>query len=243
MDEAGDPRGEFIRLQIEIARQPHQAVALQKLLTRQSELLIQNRRRWNGPIHQYLGVNAGLRSRRRRAPIRGWEYRRGFPSVITLCAAPFATWHDTILRIGPIEHVRFLDAQDYTYSLFALPAVQSLTGLSLRFDWPNLRRSNEIFAALVNSPNLHGLRTLELFNIEIGHRASGLFIGPSFSQLETLNLKGCNVQTSVAMSLIERFGDGVTFGDRTVDQLRNSRTVDASASQRVRGFFQRFLGR
>ncbi len=97
MDDCGDPRGEFIRLQI---RSADPILTLQQRVELQSieaEMLRKYQNRWNGPLHKHIQTTANLRCSRRRAPIRRWIYTRGFVSHLTIDATAFLI-HTTVLE-------------------------------------------------------------------------------------------------------------------------------------------------
>src|SRR5262245_33042590 len=61
LEEQGDPRGEFIRLQIERQRQPTaDADGLRPFVRREDELLAAHGRLWRRELPRWLGVNWGV---------------------------------------------------------------------------------------------------------------------------------------------------------------------------------------
>jgi hypothetical protein len=63
LDERGDPRGEFVRVQVDLARLPKSAPRRTELEARERQLLEQHERQWLG---------------RRHSPLLHWRFRRGF---------------------------------------------------------------------------------------------------------------------------------------------------------------------
>src|SRR6266571_2688786 len=69
LDERGDPRGEFIRVQCELARMSGDNPRRVGLEAREQELLKQNEQAWAGPLP---------------CPARTLQFRRGFPADLDL---------------------------------------------------------------------------------------------------------------------------------------------------------------
>ena len=112
-DERGDPRGEFIRVQIELARgadlSPERTAGLRQ---RESDLLGRYRRQWNGSLHRMLSQTP-LRGRvsSRRATIRHWDYSRGFVETVKVSVQTLQDHYEILFRLGPLRHVQLVGSQ------------------------------------------------------------------------------------------------------------------------------------
>src|SRR5947208_16752710 len=72
LEEQGDPRGEFIRVQCELARLAEDDRRRWELADRERALLAEHEQRWVGPV---------------RDLVSRWRFRRGFIEEVTLSAA------------------------------------------------------------------------------------------------------------------------------------------------------------
>ncbi len=159
LEERGDPRGEFIRIQCVLANMPDDDERRWSLLARERQLLWLYGKGWAGPV-------------RRQA--RRYAFRRRASSKPSPCA-PLTFWPrgEDLLRLAAVRQVRLLDAQACLADLAASPLLNRLAGLDLQHTdgldvaraWPLLR-----------SPRLAGLRAL-------GLRGTGLVSGPGLRAL------------------------------------------------------------
>src|SRR5262245_56023697 len=74
LEERGDPRGEFIRLQIALADENMDTPRRQEFLLREGELRTHHDLEWAGQV---------------AAVASGWEFRRGMVEEVTLSAQTF----------------------------------------------------------------------------------------------------------------------------------------------------------
>src|SRR2546425_6662579 len=72
LEERGDPRGEFIRVQCELARMPPDDHHRLEMAEREKQLIESNADSWLGPSLQNLGT---------------WQFKRGFLSEIGVSAS------------------------------------------------------------------------------------------------------------------------------------------------------------
>ena len=163
MESQGSTLGELIRLQIELAKQAkdlklelipvvsrlevhnvqlvseqqrEHAKAFFATLKRSNIMVAENRSEWNAPIHRYFS-ELGLKVSSRRAPIRGWNYERGFIEHVTATAEAIGNYSNEIFRIGPIR---------------------SLTAMQCTFD-------DDIVSRWINDANLNQVESFYLRNI------------------------------------------------------------------------------
>lgn len=136
-DEQGDPRGEFIRIQCELAACVGPPIKVRHLKQREAELWEQHRRAWNGEIHRCLAATP-LRNRvdSRRGLIRKWEYHRGFVEFAVVEARAFLDHPKALFQIGPLRRVKILRAQNCLDDLMQSPFLQRMQ--TVEFDLPNM---------------------------------------------------------------------------------------------------------
>jgi uncharacterized protein (TIGR02996 family) len=120
LEERGDPRGEFIRLQCTLAaREPRRDLA-----ARADALREEHEDEWVGPI---------------RGLAQGWKFRRGFIEDVTVAGPTFLVCDEELFRLAPIRHLRLTDAVRHLPSLTLSPALAGLRALDLshnRFGCP-----------------------------------------------------------------------------------------------------------
>src|SRR5688572_29473172 len=90
LDECGDPRGEFIRLQCALARLPADDPRYEELRKREQDLEDAHRAVWTEKLQ-------GL--------VSGFEYRRGLLEAVTVDAQTFIERGQDLFRLGPIRRV------------------------------------------------------------------------------------------------------------------------------------------
>ena len=97
LDERGDPRGEFIRIQIERPRLPRDDPRRGELKAREDELLRRHREEWEGPL---------------AAVVSHAVFRRGFIDDVLVIAEGFLAHAKTLFARPPVgivigvDHVR-----------------------------------------------------------------------------------------------------------------------------------------
>lgn len=170
LEERGDPRGEFIRLQCELAHLDPADPLMPAMQKRADALLQANRRKWEGPLADLADFS--------------W-FAGGFIWCIGIKASRFVRHADAIFCLAPVISVFLKRANRYLRTLVAMPELANLTALYLdgnRLDdvdaimlaecchLRNLitlnlnggRVSDAGVATLASSPNLPGLRNLFL---------------------------------------------------------------------------------
>ena len=95
LDEHGDPRGEFIRVQCALACLPADDPRRASLEKREQALLEAYKPAWSARLH---GLAAD------------WTYRRGLVEAVSVDASAFLERGRELFRHGPIRRVRFLEA-------------------------------------------------------------------------------------------------------------------------------------
>lgn len=90
----GDPRAEFIRLQIAIAAEARAAV-----------LYWRNHCFWKDRLQRCWNGITFIRRRGRGSRVRGWCYRRGFPEVLDVDGELFGRHADLLLDAAPFQEI------------------------------------------------------------------------------------------------------------------------------------------
>jgi uncharacterized protein (TIGR02996 family) len=133
--EKGDPRGEFIRLQI--------ADDL-SLAQKKNTLLKKHEKAWLAPIREH---------------VRTWRWQRGFVSWVECTAAGFVAGADALLAAAPA-----LDARITTMKKTELPAVAAKPlGKFRGIDLSSKQLGDKDVVKLARARTMKGLRSLSLF--------------------------------------------------------------------------------
>lgn len=115
-DALGDPRGEFIRLQLDIATQKAVGIRDGALLGRERALLTAHRTQWTPPF----------------APlVTTYRYHRGMIGEVELPLDRFLDIAATLLSAAPIQHLDLTAPRTRLAELFTSPHLSRLTSLSL----------------------------------------------------------------------------------------------------------------
>lgn len=164
--ERGDPRGEFIQIQLERERTP-----TAELAKREQQLLAKHEGRWLGPV---------------RHAMTSWRWRRGFVYAVTVNEA---RWHDgaaDLVAHEPVRRVRVTGVRNLP-ALAAMPELAKVAALSL----PNDRLVAASVRRLVESPHLQHLRGLDLDDNGIGDDGLRVLASARLAALVELRLSGC----------------------------------------------------
>jgi uncharacterized protein (TIGR02996 family) len=183
LDERDDRRGEFIRVQIALARLSTDDPRRPDLIDREAALLARHHARWSEPLRGLAGSS---------------EFRRGFVESAIVEAGTFLRRADDLFRLAPIEHVQFLDVGSHLERLAASPFLAQLSGISI-----NAQHIGERLArALAESPHLDGLRSLNLTRNRIADRgASRLVLSRRWPGLTELDLSDNGIGDDGARAL------------------------------------------
>jgi len=192
LEERGDPRGEFIRLQCALNRLPARDPAAPRLRERLQELLSRYETEWVGPLP---------------ALVRAWSFHRGFITEVTLTARQFLDHAGELFERLPLHGVRFCEARRWGARLAASPYLGRLDALDLRVNYNlwrgypvgflgsvTLAEMNDVIElfdlqALLASPHLTNLRSLNLDNLRLGSAAArAVAAAPNLAGLRRLDL-------------------------------------------------------
>ena len=214
LEERGDPRGEFIRLQCAAAALPAGDPRATRLLGRARKLLERHFRAWLGGLRSWMGPchldRAGyVVEEETPGPDLGpattrvkCRFRRGFVEEVRIgggaAVARFAAAAPAVFAAAPVRRLAF--HPDYTcstgYHVHGPLDVAPLAGLSelIRLDTLELVGCGITpagFAALAGSPHLARLELLNLRGTPIGSVGLAALGGaPLADRLTTLKLEG-----------------------------------------------------
>src|SRR5262249_464779 len=114
--ERGDPRGEFIRAQCELARLPVADSRRTELQNRADSLVKAHQNQWAGALNGQL---------------TGFRFPRGFVDTIFIDALGFLQSAERIFREAPIRHVHLLDVDVHVNAIARSPLLERLSGLTI----------------------------------------------------------------------------------------------------------------
>lgn len=186
LEDRGDPRGEFVRVQCELARLRPGDPRGPVLRAREAELLDRYRTGWLRPLGP-LAVGAA--------------FRRGFVDTVALTADHVRADLSVALAAEPIHRVQIDGCTDEALTRIAKHT--SLAGL------PGLALHGVIgaagLAAVARSPYLSGLRDLEVSGTPLNPDAVGV-VAAGFPDLTRLRLFRCRLLHSGAQVLAHTRG-------------------------------------
>jgi uncharacterized protein (TIGR02996 family) len=170
LEERGDPRGEFIRLQCALTCMPRDDPHFVEGHRRARLLGLEHGKTWAAPLK-------GL--------INGWRFRRGFIDEVTLPAATFLKRGDELFALAPVRYVRLTGAAKELRKLAGSAHLTRLTALDLI----NNGIGDPGIKTLLRSPHLGALKLLHLgFNNLTDAGARTLALSWTLPHLDTLNL-------------------------------------------------------
>jgi uncharacterized protein (TIGR02996 family) len=194
LEERGDPRGEFIRVQCEQARLSVDNPRRAGLDARAAELLEANWDAWVGALRDLLyprptspsGREIWMRHRFHRAGLQA--FRRGFVEVLMLDAETFLRCASELLQMTPLRHLLLVRAGTHVAALAALGELATIE--SLRFTDYYVDPVNAAGArALAASPSLGRLAVINLFRNNIEDEGlEALAHSPGLVKLRHLNV-------------------------------------------------------
>src|SRR5947209_10682193 len=123
LEEQGDPRGEFIRIQCVLAGMAADAERRPLLAARERELLAEFGSEWLGPL---------------RGLVEKWEFRRGFLHCVVMTPGDFVWYAEELFTLGPVRHVHFYRRNDVrrgeVQALAECPQLARLRGMTFNTD-------------------------------------------------------------------------------------------------------------
>lgn len=116
LEERGDPRGEFIRVQIALADTHAPGPETMGLLVRNQTLLSEHSQDWTGSI---------------RPLVSELTFERGFVATVTIALDAFLEHADALFAQAPIQRVKITDVGTRIARVAASPYLERLAGLDL----------------------------------------------------------------------------------------------------------------
>jgi uncharacterized protein (TIGR02996 family) len=176
LEEQGDPRGEFIRVQIESAKLNPGDPAFERLTDREMILLGRHGAEWRAEIPEWARG--------------GCEFRRGFVSEVIIITRWQAGFGPELARMTPIEKVT-LSIAHMAIEDFAdgpeLPHLQELAVLDDKMDPDDLK-------VLTQSPSLRQIRALLFMGMRLLDTGPHLIqLSPFVRRLQRLEMKRCRI--------------------------------------------------
>jgi uncharacterized protein (TIGR02996 family) len=237
LDERGDPRGEFIRVECELPHLASEDPRRRQLHLRDCELIRLHKERWVGMIPELV----------RRHLAGYWDFRRGLLEVLAIDAAALVGEAAAYVRCMPISQLTVynlsadaarglanspvlarvlnlaLSAGRGYYSSQSHPAVSPEAVLSVLQATSPARLSSLRLcagigdsgaAALCKWSGLETLSRLELPGNQIGNAgARALADAPALGRVAHIDLSENPITATGVRRLRERFGDRVRYSD------------------------------
>src|SRR3954451_6868321 len=185
LDEHGDPRGGFIRVQVALARLAPGDRRRYTLVDREAALLARYHAPWSDRLRG----------------VAGWtEFRRGFVETVNIDGRTFLRRAADLFRLAPVRHVRFLDVGSSLDRVLASPQLAHLSALTIYAQ----HIDDRLTRSLVESRHLGGLRALNVGRNRIGDRGvEHLAWSPRCRDLTALHLSDNAVGVLGARTLAE----------------------------------------
>jgi uncharacterized protein (TIGR02996 family) len=217
LEECGDPRGSFIRVQCALAR-------LADDDPRRPDLEHAERHLFAAHAAAWAAACAGR--------VSGWLFRRGFVEEITLSADAFLEHGPRLLSDSLVRTVHLHDCGDYVGKLTRLPALARVACLDLCGN----RLGNAGVGVLLRSTHLRGVQALDLsFNGLSNAGVRALLEAGPWPRLRCLDLRGNDRVTRPGAQLLAQTTalpalDQLDLRDNQIEatgawQLVNSRTL------------------
>ena len=183
LDEEGDPRGQFIRVQLALAALPVDDPDRARLVVAERDLLAAHRDEWEAPF---------------RGLATGCEFVRGFVETVKVEAKQFLRSAHEIFAASPVRHVHLLDVSDSLPAALQCPYLGRLAALTV-----HAQHTGEPLArAVARSEYLAGLKRLALTRNRLADDAAEqLARAPHLGNLEELDLSENEIGESGARAL------------------------------------------
>jgi uncharacterized protein (TIGR02996 family) len=183
LDEEGDPRGRFVRVQLALADLPAGAPERPALLSAERDLLAAHREAWEAPF---------------RGLATGCVFRRGFVDEVKIEARQFLRAAHELFAASPVRHVHLLDVSDSLPAVLQSPYMGRLAALTI-----HAQHTGEPLArAAAHSEYLAGLKRLALTRNRFGDDAvEHLARAPVFANLDELDLSENEIGETGARAL------------------------------------------
>lgn len=172
-EEQGDPRAEFIRVQLALDKLPRTHPWREEMERTEQELKRKHLKQWNAPYYKRLNTSRLLKQYgRRRSSFRGWDYARGFIEHLRVEAEAWTKHWQFLKTLGPIRSLKLYQASGWLSTLASCSGTQGLVHLDLSYN-------------------------------QIGNDELGGFLEACPSGLQRLNVSGNHLSTIGAGHLLE----------------------------------------
>lgn len=213
LEEQGDPRGEFIRIQCELSEPSEDFDRREVLDRRQDHLRRLHERDWTGII---------------RNMVSGWSFRCGFVEAVEITAEQFLQFEDRLRNCAPIRSLTIVGAEGLVTDVLKRPLIRQLE--AFKIEHSHLSRLDAVAIAEVEFQHLQTIRFCEcnltndsfepllqlqtdrLKDVDLSinklRNASleGIAESPVFANLTDLNLLSNEIRQTGAKALAESRG-------------------------------------
>lgn len=185
LEERGDPHGEFIRVQVELARTPPSDPRVPEWKQRQRELVEAHGAQWLAPLRALLADDD-------RSDI-GWgrsvrAFQRGFVEKLTMRARTFVARGELLLHLAPLRQLWLEEAGNAAAALAGCPQLVYVEDLNFS-DYYRAPLDAAGMRELAASPYLGRLQQLHLYRNNLGDDGvRALASAPWLSGVRVLNL-------------------------------------------------------
>ncbi len=183
LDEEGDPRGRFIRVQLALATISETDRARPALLAEERQLRAVHGDAWEAPL---------------RGLVSGPVFRRGFIDEVKVEAKQFLRHAHEIFAAAPVRHVHLLDVGGSLPAIMQCPYLSRLAALTVYAQ----HAGEPLARAVARSPHLGSLRALHLGRNRFADDAvEHLATSPHLAALEELDLSENEIGETGARAL------------------------------------------
>src|SRR5262245_57224775 len=174
LEEQGDPRAEFIRVQCALEELGEHDEARPELEAREQQLLATHLKEWLGPL-----LDLGSRY--------DFAFRRGFVEHVAMTAGQFLRHAQALCRLAPVRHLSLVEVSDARLAadLANCPQVARLRRLDLYCSQLRERGWKKLFG----SPHLTRLAVLDLTASQVGVAFRDLVRSPLLAPVRALKLQ------------------------------------------------------
>lgn len=173
LEERGDPRGAFIRVQCQLAGPSPDLFEREQLLKQESALLKLHRAEWSKSVPHY---------------VKETGYRRGFLETVVITAAHLLWNADALFRHVPtVRRLRILHLRDHLPEIANAPWMERIVEL----DVSGNELGGRSLQALAQSSYCKHIEILDLNNCKLNQASIAcLAAAPNFQSVRILRMKG-----------------------------------------------------
>lgn len=214
LDERGDPRGEFIRVQCALASLPPDDPHRESLLAQEHALSEAHRAAWTSNLPEW---------------VQGCTFSRGFVEAVTVVTEGFLKEGSTVFELTPIRRVRLNEAHDRIAEVAQSPLLSRIRELDLCNNYlgnggPNI---------LARSPYLGNLESLDLSFNDLTNR--GIEALGSLRALRNLKRLHLNDNSRISTPGIRQLADSQNFANLRALDLSGNDLNESSIRTLING--------